>query len=173
MVSSVKHIRKRSRSNVKYVTPPTPRSPSNVVRLPSQAPGGSENEGHFGGKVGHCNPPKSGQFKKGQSGNPKGRPKGSKTAQSLDMVVRAEWEARLAVLEDGIRVERSAPEVALMKLRQIALNGDRQSLKLYLELILKYGSQQDADQVEEILSDVDEEILQTLLASHKKTKSIK
>jgi len=28
-------------------------------------------------KLGYCNPPEHGRFKKGQSGNPKGRPKGT------------------------------------------------------------------------------------------------
>ena len=47
-----------------------------------------------GDKVGYCNPPKHGQFNTGESGNPKGRPRGSRSlsaiaAEELERVVRA------------------------------------------------------------------------------------
>ena len=42
-------------------------------------------------EVGYCRPPKSGQFKKGQSGNPKGRPKNADPSiVDLDVLLQSE-----------------------------------------------------------------------------------
>ena len=62
-------------------------------------------------KVGYGKPPKSGQFKRGKSGNPKGRPKGSlKLATDL----AAELSEQITVREDG-KARRVSKQRALIK----------------------------------------------------------
>jgi hypothetical protein len=72
-------------------------------------------------KTGYGKPPKSGQFKRGKSGNPKGRPKGSlKLATDL----AAELNEQITVREDG-RARRVSKQRALIKsLMAKALQGD-------------------------------------------------
>lgn len=57
-------------------------------------------------KVGYRNPPKHGQFKKGQSGNAKGRPRGAKGIKTL---LAKELGSRITIGADGQqrRVKRS------------------------------------------------------------------
>ena len=50
--------------------------------------------------VGYAIPPKTGQFKKGQSGNPKGRRKGS---VALSTLIRKSAKERVIVQENGTR----------------------------------------------------------------------
>ena len=54
--------------------------------------------------VGYCRPPRASQFKAGQSGNPKGRPKGALSFQSQ---VDKELKAKVAVVENGRRLTLS------------------------------------------------------------------
>jgi hypothetical protein len=49
-------------------------------------------------KVGFGKPPKAGQFKKGKSGNPRGRPRGS---CNLATDLNAELSEQITVREDG------------------------------------------------------------------------
>jgi len=85
--------------------------------------------------VGYKKPPKKNQFKKGQSGNPKGRPKQSNkylTAKDLDEMILDAGNKKILVKDNGQPVERKWIEVAAMKLVQKAMEGDRLAF-IYLD----------------------------------------
>ena len=72
-------------------------------------------------EVGYGKPPKEHQFKKGQSGNPKGRPKGSKNVTTLiEETLAAEIEYR----EKGRTKRATAKELIVRKMCEKALKGD-------------------------------------------------
>ncbi|MFO1148084.1 MAG: DUF5681 domain-containing protein [Alsobacter sp.] len=72
-------------------------------------------------QVGYGKPPKETRFKPGQSGNPRGRPKG---AQNVETILRKELLGPITVVEDGRR--RKVPRlVALIRrLMEKAFGGD-------------------------------------------------
>lgn len=82
-------------------------------------------------KVGYRHPPVAHQFKKGQSGNPKGRRKGSVSAVSL----LAKALSELVVVQDkGKRRSLSKLEVAVKQLVNKAVSGDLRAWKCLLEM---------------------------------------
>jgi hypothetical protein len=72
-------------------------------------------------EVGYRKPPKRTQFKKGQSGNPKGRPKGSK---NLFTLVERALDAKVPVVKDGKKARISKREAAATQLVNKAAGGD-------------------------------------------------
>jgi len=96
-------------------------------------------------KVGYRKPPKSGQFKRGKSGNLKGRPKGSlKLATDL----AAELNEQITVREDG-KARRVSKQRALIKsLMAKALQGDVRAtaavLALYARVITDLPDEEDS-----------------------------
>lgn len=74
--------------------------------------------------VGDKRPPKASRFKPGQSGNPKGRPRGSRNIFTIIEAVLCE---RISVTEGGRRRSMSTREAIIRGLRNDALRGDNKA----------------------------------------------
>jgi hypothetical protein len=110
--------------------------------------------------VGYGRPPKASQYKPGQSGNPKGRPKGSR---SIGAVLREVIEQKIAVTENGKTRRLPALEVMLRRLANDAMRNDPRALKLLLSLVDRYAeSPEGQTSLDEVLGE-DKEILSQFL----------
>ena len=125
-------------------------------------------------KVGYGQPPKSRQFRRGKSGNPKGRPRGSlKLATDL----AAELNEQITVREDG-KPRRVSKQRALIKsLMAKALQGDVRAnaavLALYARVINDLPDDEDSVLEEnelQILRQFAPRLLQTGSAKKRNTK---
>ena len=101
--------------------------------------------------VGYRRPPKASQFMAGKSGNPKGRPKGSRTvAAVLQDIIRQ----KIAVTENGKTRRIPALEVMLRRLANDAMRSDPRAIKLLLSLVDRYGdSPETARQLGDVLAE--------------------
>jgi hypothetical protein len=83
------------------------------------------------GRVGYGNPPGATRFKKGQSGNPKGRPKDALNVLSL--VAKAQ-KKKVVVNEKGRRKKITKLEAGLTQLVNKAASGDLRALQYHVSL---------------------------------------
>jgi hypothetical protein len=81
---------------------------------------------------GYGKPPVSGRFKKGQSGNPKGRPKGSK---NLAAIIQRESRRPVRVTGPGGSRLVTRLEATVIQLGNKAVQGDIRSQREYLSLV--------------------------------------
>ena len=70
--------------------------------------------------VGHRRPPVSGRFRKGQSGNSRGRPRGSHRTAPYDAVLGQ----MVTIREDGVGRKVTAEEAFLLQVTKLGLEGD-------------------------------------------------
>lgn len=91
-----------------------------------------------GYEVGYGKPPKHTQFKPGKSGNPKGKPKGSK---SLSTIIKEEANKKIEIKEGG-KVKKITKAQALVK-SMIAngIKGDNKSASNALSMIGEIDAQ--------------------------------
>lgn len=114
-------------------------------------------------EVGYARPPKAHRFKPGQSGNPKGRPKGAK---GLNATVRKTMEQKIAVRSNGRTRKVSTFEALILKLREKALQGDGKAMDRLIALYRAAAPAEDSDVVDEqhVSSATDDAILARFLA---------
>jgi hypothetical protein len=87
-------------------------------------------------KVGYGRPPREHQFKPGHSGNPKGRPKGSRPAGALLQDI---LQQKVAVTESGKTRRIPVLEVIFRRLANDAMRSDPRAIKLLLSLVDRYA----------------------------------
>ena len=87
-------------------------------------------------EVGKGKPPKKHQFKPGQSGNPKGRPKGSKNVHHILSKILDE---KITITDAGKTMEVNKLEGGIRVFVNKTFEGRPQSLRLLLELLENRG----------------------------------
>ena len=120
--------------------------------------------------VGYGRPPKATQFAKGESGNPRGRPKGTRTVGAMLQEILRQ---KIAVTENGKTRRLPALEVILRRLANDAMRSEPRALKLLLALNDRYGeSAQTNLHLDDILAE-DKAILASFLNQPPRTGAIK
>ena len=95
------------------------------------------------GKVGYGKPPLKTQFKKGQSGNPKGRPKGTR---NFDTDVKEMLALPVPIDREGARRKKiSTQQATLWRLREKALKGDTRAMDRVIDLAKTLNADADTD----------------------------
>ncbi len=133
-------------------------------------------------EVGYGKPPQNTRFKPGQSGNPRGKPKGAK---NLATIVYNAINEKVVVTENGKRRKRSMLEVAVKQLINKAAMGDQKALTQLLPLVQIIEGRAEADAASTpILAEADELVmahigerlrqnaLQEIANQHQQTKTI-
>lgn len=113
-------------------------------------------------KTGYKQPPKTGQFKAGKSGNPKGRPKGTRNLKTdLNVLLRK----RIVVREDGETRHVSRQEAMLLSLFSKAVRGDVKASNSLLAMVMKLDPPplKNLEPETESVSASDSEIIQQFL----------
>ena len=80
--------------------------------------------------VGYMNPPEHTRFKKGKSGNPRGRPK---KREDLNTVLQRGLNRKIRVKDNDQKLP--IRDALICKLRELALQGDKQALALQRRII--------------------------------------
>ncbi len=111
-------------------------------------------------EVGYGKPPKGNQFSKGRSGNPKGRPKGSKNLATI--VLR---ESRQPVRVNGPNGSRKVTklEATLMQIGNKAAQGDLRASREFVSWIGKAEDAVSAGAAPLSPHEMDQKVMQTLL----------
>lgn len=118
-------------------------------------------------EVGYKKPPKSGQFKPGQSGNPRGRPRGTK---NLATDLQEELSAKIIVRE-GDNQETISKQRALVKaLSARALQGDIRAINTLVRMIERTLPNEPDDSGDEYVSPKDESLMTAFLARHQRVE---
>ena len=113
---------------------------------------------------GYKNPPKHTRFQKGRSGNPAGRPKGSKnTLKLLDAVL----EQKIKIQQEGKTISITKKQAMLMQLVNAAVKGEIKAIAALFPYMMQLDMKEEQSLETNKLSLKDEEILQQFLEENK------
>ncbi len=111
-------------------------------------------------EVGYGKPPAQSRWKKGQSGNPRGRPKASR---GLKADLHAELISRMEIQMNGKRISGTKQQLMLKTLTARAAAGDVRAIKALIDLVMQVFGPEDRGGDTKRLSALDQQILDELL----------
>jgi hypothetical protein len=111
--------------------------------------------------IGYRRPPRSSQFKKGASGNPKGRPKGSKNFLTL---LEQELNEKVVVNEGGRRKSVTRLQAMVKRMVAAALQGEPKAVLALVDILRRSGGLEQSTP-EQLLPDDYEQILADYVSS--------
>lgn len=118
-------------------------------------------------EVGYGKPPLNTRFKPGQSGNPKGKPRGAK---NLATIVDKATKEKVVVTENGRRRSISKLEIAVRQLVNKAVLGDPKALAQLLSLVQIIEGRAEADAASTpILAEVDNMMMNSIGERYKQS----
>jgi hypothetical protein len=113
-------------------------------------------------EVGYGKPPRHTRFRKGQSGNPRGRPSGSKNLKTL---LNEALNERVVVAEEGGRRNITKREAIVTQLVNRSATADLRALKILLDTLRDIESHAEPDSRETSgFSAADEKVIEQLRA---------
>ena len=118
-------------------------------------------------EVGYGKPPRDTRFKRGQSGNPRGRPPGAKNLSSL---LNEALNELVVVTENGGRKRISKRRAAFKQLVNDAAKGEWRALKLLVDILQDIERRSEPQTEESSFSLADEKVLEQLEARLRREK---
>lgn len=107
--------------------------------------------------MGYGKPPKNNQFKPGESGNKRGRPKGSKNTFTL---LNAILNQNIHIKENGIDLKISKKNAMLTQLVNKGVKGDTKSITALLPyMLIADAKEEEKDKILSAMSQDDKEII--------------
>ena len=115
---------------------------------------------------GYKNPPSEHQFKKGQSGNPNGRPRKNKATPLLDLaeLLAIELSQPLTVQENGQPVTITKAQALVKQMVTQAINGKPSQQRIILALQSIHRGDEDDDRTLEEQRRQDEDLIAEILS---------
>jgi hypothetical protein len=111
--------------------------------------------------VGYRKPPRHSRFKKGQSGNPRGRPSGSK---NLSTLLSEALNEPVVVTENGKRRKISKRQAIITQLVNQSAKGDWRAGKILLDILHDIEARTEPQTAENSISLADEKVIEQLKA---------
>jgi hypothetical protein len=118
-----------------------------------------DNEGDY--EVGYGKPPRDTRFKRGQSGNPRGRPPGAK---NLSTLLNEALNELVVVTENGGRRKISKRQATFKQLVNQAAKGNWRALKLLVDILQDIERRTEPQTEESSFSLADEKVIAQLKA---------
>src|SRR5438132_13328802 len=119
-------------------------------------------------EVGYAKPPRHTRFKKGQSGNPRGRPSGSK---NLATVLSEALNELVIVAENGGRRKITKRQAIITQLVNQSAKADWPATKILLDILQAIEARTEPNSAEASFDPADEKVIEQLRARFSKSGS--